>query len=409
DITDLKRAEQALRESEERFRGTFENAAVGIAHNDPAGRFLCVNEKFIAIVGYSREELLERSYKDFTHPDDLESNLELFVALMRGELPSFTLEKRYLRKDGSLIWVELFAALQRDAAGKPAYAIGIVLDISERKRLEAELSQAHARLELAARLEHHDSRTEHAGRSSRERPLGSRGFLRPGSWLRPFRVGNRVCGRDGPRASRGPQAGRPSHASPPDRPNQGSQGRHGAGRGPGGAGRGQRDPGLHPPGRCARGSSPIGSAARRCSSSAPRSSRSPAFSPLYPGSSSNSSPRGFCAGWGSERRRSSALFTSPRAHQRNRADGWARSFSSGSSPASSSRCSSTRSSRAWVTKPGTPAWAGAGCSGWRPSPRSPLSDCCSPCPRARAGWPSAVGWWTRPAAVPSCLSARRCR
>jgi PAS domain S-box-containing protein len=70
---------------------------------------------------------------------------------MRGELPSFTLEKRYLRKDGSLIWVELFAALQRDAAGKPAYAIGIVLDISERKRLEAELSQAHARLELAVR------------------------------------------------------------------------------------------------------------------------------------------------------------------------------------------------------------------------------------------------------------------
>ncbi len=70
---------------------------------------------------------------------------------MRGELPNFTLEKRYLRKDGSLIWVELFAALQREAAGKPAYAIAIVLDISERKRLEAELSQAHARLELAVR------------------------------------------------------------------------------------------------------------------------------------------------------------------------------------------------------------------------------------------------------------------
>src|SRR5205823_376390 len=76
DITDLKRAEEALRESEERFRGTFENAAVGIAHVDAAGRFLRVNEKFCAIVGYSRAELLQRSYQDITHPDDLAASID---------------------------------------------------------------------------------------------------------------------------------------------------------------------------------------------------------------------------------------------------------------------------------------------------------------------------------------------
>src|SRR5262249_26640710 len=122
DITDLKRAEEALRESEERFRGTFENAAVGIAHTDPARRFLRVNEKFCTIVGSPRAELLRKSFQDITPPDDLAASIDSLAALMRGESTVFGLEKRYLRKDGSLVWVELFASLQRDAAGKPAYA-----------------------------------------------------------------------------------------------------------------------------------------------------------------------------------------------------------------------------------------------------------------------------------------------
>ncbi|MDB5308151.1 MAG: domain S-box protein [Gemmataceae bacterium] len=149
DITDRKRAEDALRESEERFRGTFENAAVGIAHADAAGRFLRVNEKFCAIVGYPREELLHRTVQDITHPDDLAASIEPYTATLSGESPGFRLENRYLHKDGSLVWVELFASLQRDAAGRPVYTIVIIQDVSERKRLEAELSQAHARLNLA--------------------------------------------------------------------------------------------------------------------------------------------------------------------------------------------------------------------------------------------------------------------
>ena len=152
DITDRKRAEEALRESEEQFRGMFENAAVGIAQADATGRFLSVNEKFCTIVGYPREELLGKTFQDITHPDDLAASLQTFTAMMRDESPVSGLEKRYLRKDGSLVWIELFASLQRDAAGKPAYAIAVMLDISERKRLDAELRQAKEAEAERARL-----------------------------------------------------------------------------------------------------------------------------------------------------------------------------------------------------------------------------------------------------------------
>jgi two-component system, sensor histidine kinase and response regulator len=151
DITDLRETEQALRESEERFRGTFENAAVGVAHTDAAGRFLRVNEKFAAIVGYTREELLQRTFQDITHPDDLAASIEPFTVLMRGETPDFGLEKRYLRKDGSVVWVELFVSLQRNPAGDPGYAIAIIRDISERKQLEGELRRAKELAEAANR------------------------------------------------------------------------------------------------------------------------------------------------------------------------------------------------------------------------------------------------------------------
>src|SRR5262249_35627569 len=148
DITDLRQTEEALRASEERFRGTFENAAVGIAHRDAAGRFLLVNEKFCAIVGYSREELLQKTMRDITHPDDLAASIGESKALWQCEPLTFGLEKRYVRKDGSLGWGELFASLQPDAAGKPAYDIGIINDVSERKRLEEELRASEERRRL---------------------------------------------------------------------------------------------------------------------------------------------------------------------------------------------------------------------------------------------------------------------
>jgi two-component system, sensor histidine kinase and response regulator len=151
DVTALKHAEQALRESEERFRGTFENAAVGIAHKDANGRLLRINQTFCDIIGYAREELIGKPFLDLTHPDDSLVERDMYAALLRGEVPSYSLEKRYIRKDGSLIWIDMNVSLQCDAAGRPIYGIAILQDISERKRLEAELRQAKEAAEAANR------------------------------------------------------------------------------------------------------------------------------------------------------------------------------------------------------------------------------------------------------------------
>jgi two-component system sensor histidine kinase/response regulator len=151
DITELRQTEEALRESEERFRGTFENAGVGIVHTHPTGPFLRVNEKFCAIVGYPRAELLQKTFEDITHPDDLTISFGSLGTLLRGESAVVGHEKRYLRKDGSPVWVELFTTLQRDAAGQPAYAIAVVQDISERRQLDAELRRAKEMAESANR------------------------------------------------------------------------------------------------------------------------------------------------------------------------------------------------------------------------------------------------------------------
>src|SRR5437667_2560892 len=102
DMTRQKQAEQELRESEERFRGTFENAAVGIIHSDSAGRFLRVNQKFCAIVGYSREELLHKTLQDIIHPDELNAHLEHYQSrFARNAQWAYATERRFLRKDGT--------------------------------------------------------------------------------------------------------------------------------------------------------------------------------------------------------------------------------------------------------------------------------------------------------------------
>ena len=146
-----RRAEEALRVSEERFRGTFENAAVGIAHHDLEGRFLRVNQKYCEIVGYAREELLGKTWQDIRLPEERADELDRYASLLRGERPNYPLERRCVGKDGSLVWISLAVSLRRDAAGTPAYVIAIVQDISERKRLEHALIQANAWLDLAIR------------------------------------------------------------------------------------------------------------------------------------------------------------------------------------------------------------------------------------------------------------------
>ncbi len=162
DMTARKKAEDALRESEERFRGTFENAAVGIVHSDLTGRYLHANQKYCDIVGYTRDELLQKSFQELTYADDLAGTLRKFNPLLRGEILSYFEEKRVVRRDGSLTWINLSVSLQRDSAGHPLHTIAVVQDISERKRLEAELRQAkeaaeaanHAKDEFLANVSH---------------------------------------------------------------------------------------------------------------------------------------------------------------------------------------------------------------------------------------------------------------
>jgi PAS domain S-box-containing protein len=138
DITERRRIEESLRESEERFRATFEHAAVGAAQVGTEGRWLRVNRRLCEIVGYGREELLEMTFQDITHPDDLDEDLALVRRLLEGELQTYTMEKRYLRKVGSEVWVNLTVSLVRDSSGEPAYFIAVVEDISERKKTEEE-------------------------------------------------------------------------------------------------------------------------------------------------------------------------------------------------------------------------------------------------------------------------------
>jgi two-component system sensor histidine kinase/response regulator len=152
DMTSRKQAEEALRESEERFRGTFENAAVGITHNDSSGRFLRVNGTYCDIIGYSREELLQMTLQDIIHPDEVPAFLKFYSShYARGESPPVGFERRYQRKDGSTVWVEVFPSFQRDASGRPTYTIAAIQDISERKRLEGELRRAKEVAEAANR------------------------------------------------------------------------------------------------------------------------------------------------------------------------------------------------------------------------------------------------------------------
>ena len=120
-----------MRESEEPFRGTFENAAVGIRHQDLDGRFLRVNQKFCSIVGYPRDELLQKTAGLVHHPDDLPARVELPEAVLRGESAGFTLEKRYVRRDGSVVFGGAIRLAPAGRGGQPNYVIGIVQDISK--------------------------------------------------------------------------------------------------------------------------------------------------------------------------------------------------------------------------------------------------------------------------------------
>lgn len=129
------RAESALRESEERFRATFDAAAIGMALVSIEGRFIKANRALCAILGYSAEELQEKTWQALTHPDDLESDLALAQEILDGIRDSYDMEKRYFHKSGHVIWILLSGSAVRDAAGQVIYFIAQIQDITERKTL----------------------------------------------------------------------------------------------------------------------------------------------------------------------------------------------------------------------------------------------------------------------------------
>lgn len=133
---------QELLEGEEKFRATFEQVAVGFAHVALDGRWLRVNQKLCEITGYSHEEILNLTFQDITHPDDLEADLNNLRRLLAGEIECYSMEKRYIRKDGSITWVEITPSLIRNSINnQPIYFIAVVEEIEERKHGQLQLQK----------------------------------------------------------------------------------------------------------------------------------------------------------------------------------------------------------------------------------------------------------------------------
>jgi PAS domain S-box-containing protein len=136
DITELKSTEQALRQSEAEFRVVFDNAGIGMALAGRDGKLLRTNPALQRFLGYSESELAARAFSDFTHPDDLSSDKDLYDRMTSGAIESYQDERRYLRKDGAVLWGRLTATVVRPDRGKPLLAIGMIENVTDRRRME---------------------------------------------------------------------------------------------------------------------------------------------------------------------------------------------------------------------------------------------------------------------------------
>src|SRR5215211_9473224 len=145
DVTERKRAESALRESEQRFRGSFERAATGMALVGTDGRFLRVNRSLCEILGYTERELLGKTFQEITHPDDLEVDLEHLRRLLVRVVRTYQTEKRYLHKDGHAVWTLLSVSVVHDEEDEPLYFICQIQDVSERKKVEKVIIESEER------------------------------------------------------------------------------------------------------------------------------------------------------------------------------------------------------------------------------------------------------------------------
>ena len=148
DVTERKRFEEALRESEQRFRGSFERAATGMALVGTDGRFLRVNRSLCEILGFPERELLGKNFQELTHPDDLEVDLEHLRRLVAGEIRTYQTDKRYHHQDGHVVWALLSVSVVHDEEDEPLYFVSQIQDVTERKRSEEALERLSQRHEM---------------------------------------------------------------------------------------------------------------------------------------------------------------------------------------------------------------------------------------------------------------------
>ncbi|GMU22924.1 MAG: hypothetical protein AMXMBFR13_30080 [Phycisphaerae bacterium] len=151
-----RRTQEALRESEERFRATFNQAAAGITLIGIEGRYLQVNERFCEITGYSPVDLARMTWQELTHPQDRAVNAELHRRLLAGELPIYSIEKRYVCKGNRIAWVSMSASAVRDPQGHPLYTISVVRDITARRQAEQALRDQKQEMEVFLSIVAHD-------------------------------------------------------------------------------------------------------------------------------------------------------------------------------------------------------------------------------------------------------------
>jgi PAS domain S-box-containing protein len=158
DISDVKRkmadlhvaqhnTEVKLVESEARFISTIEQAAVGFALVTLEGNWLQVNRKICQIVGFSRDELLQKTFQEITHPDDLKTDLEYVRMMLAGKIDTYSMDKRYIRKNGTIVWIRLTVSLHKKLDDSPEYFISVIEDISKTKETESELKKLHMQTE----------------------------------------------------------------------------------------------------------------------------------------------------------------------------------------------------------------------------------------------------------------------
>ena len=150
DVTERHKAEERLRESEERFRATFYQAAVGIAQTRIDGQWMLLNDRFCEFLGYSRDELRGKTFIDITHPDDREASLTAASKLVTGEISSWSAEKRYIGKGGATVWGKVFVSLVRDQNSNPAYFVSVVEDITKRIEAQEKLRESEERFRTMA-------------------------------------------------------------------------------------------------------------------------------------------------------------------------------------------------------------------------------------------------------------------